>query len=278
MIVHKAGIIIKKDSPEPERISKELCSWFDGKSIATVINQVNPDLDILIILGGDGTLLHIAHQASRYDIPVVGVNLGGLGFLTEVAVDEMYDALEAILRGSIMIEDRMMLKTRLQTRNRPTDYYYGLNEIVISKGNIDQLVHINTWADEEYIASYKADGLIFSTPTGSTAYNLSAGGPIVHPAMDTILVTPICPFMLESRPILLPCSVRLTAKLHSPVNDLKIIVDGRLAWAMNENDILEVQAAEKPLRLISSPRKGYFEILRNKLNWGGRGNGSPTCS
>lgn len=271
MRIKRAGIITKAASSEPERISRELRDWFARKSVATVINQVSEDLDILVILGGDGTLLHIAALASRHDIPVVGINLGGLGFLTEVAVDEMYDTLEAIRRGSVVIEERMMLKARLHSPDRVSEYQYGLNEVVISKSNIDHLVRLRTWANDELAAVYRADGLIFSTPTGSTAYNLSAGGPVVHPAMHSILVTPICPFMLESRPVLLPPTVSLKTMLYGPANDLKIIVDGRLAWSMKENDQLEIQASEKPLRLICSPNKGYFEILRNKLNWGAGG-------
>lgn len=271
MRIKRAGIITKAASSEPERISRELRDWFARKSVATVINQVSEDLDILVILGGDGTLLHIAALASRHDIPVVGINLGGLGFLTEVAVDEMYDTLEAIRRGSVVIEERMMLKARLHSPDRVSEYQYGLNEVVISKSNIDHLVRLRTWANDELAAVYRADGLIFSTPTGSTAYNLSAGGPVVHPAMHSILVTPICPFMLESRPVLLPPTVSLKTMLYGPANDLKIIVDGRLAWSMKENDQLEIRASEKPLRLICSPNKGYFEILRNKLNWGAGG-------
>ena len=276
MRVSKVGIIVKKDAAEPERISRELIGWFAEKSITTLIDRVEPNLDLLIILGGDGTLLHIADLASRYDIPVVGVNMGGLGFLTEVAVPETYQALDAILSGAVAVEKRMMLKTRRIRAGQPSPYQFCLNEVVISKGNIDQIVQLSTWADNEYVASYKADGLIFSTPTGSTAYNLSAGGPVVEPTMNTILITPICPFMLESRPVLLGPTVRLTTRLTGTANDLKVIVDGRLAWDMKEDDLLEVEKAEKPLRLLGSPQKGYFEILRNKLNWGG-GEGPPAA-
>ena len=138
---------------------------------------------------------------------------------------------------------------------------------------MDRLVRMEAWADGEFINSYKADGLIVSTPTGSTAYNLSAGGPIVHPVMRAMLVTPICPFMLESRPVLLPESANLSVRLAGQSNDVKVIIDGRSSWNMAEGDQLEVAAAEKPLRLICSPQKGYFEILRRKLNWGGRNTG-----
>jgi NAD+ kinase len=273
MKIYKAGIILKKNSERPRQIAGELVNWFSAKGIETVLDQVTADLDVLVILGGDGTLLHVADKASKHEIPVIGINLGGLGFLTAVAEDERIEALTSLLEGTVSIEERMLIKTRLRKGSadtaESTEYHYALNDVVISKGNIDQIIRLSTWADQEYITTYRADGLIFSTPTGSTAYNLSAGGPIVQPGLPSLLVTPICPFMLESRPVLLAPDVQLVTKLVSKVNDVKVIVDGRLTWEMQENFQLEVKVAEKPLLLISSPQKGYFEILRNKLNWGG---------
>ncbi len=274
MAIRKVGIVLKKESPEPERIGRELVEWFARRSVTTVVDVIDADMDMVVILGGDGTLLHVADQASRYGIPVVGVNMGGLGFLTEVAVDERYEVLEAILAGPVAIEERMMLKARLRRAGEATPWQYVLNDVVINKGSVDRLVRLSAWADQEYITTYKADGLIFSASTGSTAYNLSAGGPVVHPALRAILVTPICPFMLESRPVLLPATMQLCTRLAGNAGEVKVIVDGRFAWEMKKDDALEVKAAEKPLRLIGSPRKGYFEILRNKLNWGGRTDGA----
>ena len=268
MDIKKVGIIVKTNSQESQQIASELVGWFGDRSVSAVIDTITPDLDILVILGGDGTLLHVADQAMEFQIPVVGVNLGGLGFLTEVAVNERFEAFEAIIAGSVELEDRMMIKVRLCSDQSCSKWLHALNDVVVSKVSVDQLVRLGTWVDDEYITTYRADGLIFSTPTGSTAYNLSAGGPIVHRELRTILVTPICPFMLESRPVLLPATCKLTTRLADKVN-LKVIVDGRFAWEMKGDEWLEVQAASKPLRLISSPQKGYFEILRNKLNWGG---------
>jgi NAD+ kinase len=277
MKIKKAGIILKRGSSKPRKIAKELITWLADKGIDAVVDSVDKDLDILIILGGDGTLLRVADKASRYEIPVMGINLGGLGFLTAVAAKERFEALELLLAGKMLIEKRILLKTRLleKSKNSSKNYQYALNDIVINKGDIDQIIKMNTWSDREFITTYKADGLIFSTPTGSTAYNLSSGGPIVQPGLDCILVTPICPFMLESRPVLLSPDVTLVTQLAGKAENVKVIVDGRFAWNMVENSQLEVKTAKKPLQLISMPQKGYFEILRNKLNWGGSGNKVP---
>ena len=279
MKIRKAGIILKQGSAKPRKIAKELITWLSDRGIETVVDTVDKDLDILIILGGDGTLLLVADKASRYEIPVMGINLGGLGFLTAVAAKERFEAMELLLAGKMLVQKRILLKTRLlgtsADRTSPENYLYALNDVVINKGDIDQIVKMRTWSDQEFITTYRADGLIFSTPTGSTAYNLSSGGPIVQPGLPCILVTPICPFMLESRPVLLSPEVTLITQLDGKADNVKVIVDGRFAWNMLENSQLEVKTAKKPLYLVSMPQKGYFEILRNKLNWGGIGNKIP---
>ena len=234
------------------------------------MNQLSEDLDIAIILGGDGTLLHIAETAARYGVPVIGINLGNLGFLTELNEKETKPALTQIIGGSVTMELRSMLKARLISSDGKSKYCYALNDVVISKNAADRLLYLSTKADNDYITTYKADGLIISTPTGSTAYSLSAGGPLVHPGLDTILVTPICPFMLSSRPIILPPDTTSSSELqtedHSAAAD--IIIDGQKSWEMIPGDILEVEKAEHPLQLIVSTEKDYFTILRNKLKWG----------
>lgn len=271
------GIVTKHNSPRINQVGNELVDWFRQKGIKAELNSIDPEMDLLVILGGDGTLLHVAAKASSNDIPVLGVNFGNLGFLTEVAEDEMYHALEEVLTGQGKMEKRMMLKIRLRSYSGhiSDSPLFGLNEVAIVKGNVEQVIRLYCWADDEYITTYKADGLIISTPTGSTAYNLSAGGPIVHAQLDALLVTPICPFMLESRPVLLAPGTTITTQLAGPANDVKVMVDGKFSWDMNKNDCLVVEAAPKPLKLYSSPKLGYFTILRNKLNWGGRDTGFP---
>jgi NAD+ kinase len=268
--VRRAGIIIKKDHAPADTFADMLGNWLRDKGIVTTINRIEPDLDILIIVGGDGTLLHVADQAARHSIPVIGINLGNLGFLTELTEHEATGALEEIITRAVTVENRMMLKTRIIRREKqPTKYRYALNEVVISKGTLDRVLQLSTRANADYITTYKADGLIFSTPTGSTAYNLSAGGPLVYPGLASILVTPICPFMLSSRPVLLPPETKLTTRIDDgPGHYAKIIIDGQSAWDMQEDEVLEIEAAEHPLQLIISPHRDYFSILRNKLHWG----------
>ncbi len=276
MNIRRVGIIIRKGSSRVQKIGDELAAWLEKRSIRADVDRIEPGMDMLVILGGDGTLLHVAARAGELDIPVVGINLGDLGFLTEVAADEMYHALTTILEGEVHIERRMMIKsTVLAADGTASDPMFALNETVVVKGSVERVLRLRCWADREYIATYKADGLIFSTPTGSTAYNLSAGGPIVHAELGTLLITPICPFMLESRPVLLSPEVALTTQLADRANDVMVMVDGRPGWTLNTSQALRVEVAEKPLLLISSPHKGYFAILRNKLNWGGNSDDVP---
>ncbi len=278
MIIRKVGIIPRKLSPKIKQVGSELIDWLCAKGILASMDIINSEVDMLVILGGDGTLLHVAAQAAELDIPVVGINLGDLGFLTEIAAGEMYQDLEDILTGDIKIERRMMLKTwKVDRDGQETKPLFSLNEVVVVKGSTARLLRLCCWAGEEYIATYKADGLIFSTPTGSTAYNLSAGGPVVHAELEALLVTPICPFMLESRPVLLGPETRISTRLAEDADEVKIMVDGRLGWILGKEDSLQIEAAGKPLLIISSPHKRYFSILRNKLNWSG-GSEAPCLS
>ena len=270
--ITKAGIVTKFDDDEAVAYGEELKGWLEQRGIVVELNNIYAELDIIIILGGDGTLLHVAEKAAHYSIPVIGINLGNLGFLTELTKAESKNALEVILTGSVTMEKRQMLKARRIRDKRASDYFFALNDVVINKNTFDQLLLLSTRADGDHITTYKADGLIFSTPTGSTAYNLSAGGPLVHPGLSTILVTPICPFMLSSRPIILPPDQTITSELVAGQEDrsAQIIIDGQVAWNMLPGDSLEVETANHPLKLISSKSRDYFEILRNKLQWGGK--------
>lgn len=264
------GIITKIDDDRPDRYAVTVSEWLEAHGLHVSVNDITADLDMIIVLGGDGTLLHIAEQAAKHGIPVLGINLGNLGFLTDLTESETFTALSNILDGQITVENRLMLKTRITSENQPTASRYALNDIVIAKNVLDRLLNLSTRADDEFITTYKADGLILSSPTGSTAYNLSAGGPLVYPGLATITVTPICPFMLSSRPMILPADKRIVTRFDA-VNGsehAQVIIDGQAYWEMKDGDELEVETARHALQLIVGSTRDYFTILRNKLHWG----------
>jgi NAD+ kinase len=268
--IRKTGLITKKDDLRPDEYAVMLSGWLAQRGISVSLNDITPDLDMIIVLGGDGTLLHIAENAARHSIPVLGINMGNLGFLTELTENETCTALERILTSEVTIENRLMLRARLVNSKQKTAYRYALNDVVITKNVLDRLLNLATTANDEYINTYRADGLIFSTPTGSTAYNLSAGGPLVYPGLATITVTPICPFMLSSRPIILPAEKRIRTRFEpgSNTEHAQVIIDGQPFWEMKDSDVLEVETANHSLQLIVSSTRDYFTILRNKLHWG----------
>lgn len=270
--IRSAGIITKSSDQETAEFADELQQWLEKKNVSVQLNSITPDLSILVVLGGDGTLLRIAEQAARYSIPVIGINLGHLGFLTELTREEAKDTLEAILSDAVNVENRMMLKASLEKNKETTILGYALNDVVINKNAFDRILLLSTTVNGELITTYKADGLIFATPTGSTAYNLSAGGPLVYPGLGSILVTPICPFMLGSRPILLPSELQINTVLDDEnINDnAHLIIDGRPGGKMHKEEQLLIEKAEHPLQLIVPPHRDYFSILRNKLLWGMR--------
>ncbi len=270
LVIGTVGIITKIADARSESYAQTLSDWLRQRDISVSLNEITPSLDMLIVLGGDGTLLHIAEKAARHAIPVLGINLGNLGFLTELTEKETFQALERILAGTLIIENRLMLKARLVAKQQTTNYRYALNDVVITKNVLDRLLRLSAKADDEYITTYKADGLIFSSPTGSTAYNLSAGGPLVYPGLATITVTPICPFMLSSRPIILPADKRIRTRYEAGADTerAQIIIDGQAFWEMRDGDELEIETAGQALQLIVSSTRDYFTILRTKLHWG----------
>jgi NAD+ kinase len=267
--IRSAGIITKANDAPTAEFADELKCWLEKRKVTVELNVIHPEQSILLVLGGDGTLLRIAEQAAKYSIPVIGVNLGHLGFLTELTCREALETLDAILSDSVNVENRMMLKALIEGAETTT-IGYALNDIVINKNACDSILHLTTTADGALITTYKADGLIFSTPTGSTAYNLSAGGPLVYPGLASILVTPICPFMLGSRPILLPSEITIATTIdESNFNDnATVLIDGRKSGTIHKKERLIIEMAEHPLQLIVPPHRDYFSILRNKLHWG----------
>ncbi|MCP2606675.1 NAD(+)/NADH kinase, partial [Candidatus Aminicenantes bacterium AC-708-I09] len=236
-----------------------------GEKSFTSREEIAKKVDLIIVLGGDGTFLSISHLAAKENVPVLGVNLGSLGFLTEVPVDELYQTLENYFNGKReIISFRKMLKAKVGE-----EIYYGLNDIVINKGALARIIQLGLAVNGNYLGILRADGLIISTPTGSTAYSLAAGGPILSPGIPAIILTPICPHTLSFRPMVLPIEFKIKIKLLTKGEEVYLTVDGQRGRPLNAGDCVEVEEAEFSLTLISSPRRNYFQLLREKLGWGG---------
>lgn len=280
----KIGIITKLNKQEAIEETKRLLEWlekkgveaFIGEDLASKIGNVRgydknrmPELiDLLVVLGGDGTLLSAARLLGRSEVPLLGVNLGSLGFLTEITVDELYNVMERVIEGDFEIEKRMMLCTKVYRWGEEVASYTVLNDAVINKGTLARIIDLETMVDGEYITTYRSDGLIIATPTGSTAYSLSAGGPIVHPLLDSIIISPICPFTLTNRPIVLPHGSSISITLKTRDSDVMLTLDGQVGFPLRVEDTVMVNKADKDLQLVKSPTRGYFEVLRKKLKWG----------
>ncbi len=278
--IKRVGLVIKPHAPKIEQILKELTAYFKKRNIACVLEEVAArrlrrnlwvrreevpgQVDLLVVLGGDGTLLSIAHLAAVKNVPVMGVNLGSLGFLTEVPLEEMYLTLDSYLSGNeAIISPRRMLEARVKEK-----VYYCLNDVVINKGALARMIQFTIWSDDEEIATLKADGLIISTPTGSTAYSLSAGGPIIQPYIPAVLISPICPHALSFRPMVLSNDAKIKVRLLTPGEEVYLTIDGQRGNSLVKDDVVVVKRAPLELKLISSPKRCYFDLLHDKLGWG----------
>jgi NAD+ kinase len=227
--------------------------------------------DFMIVLGGDGTLIYGARLLQGRQVPILGINLGSLGFMTEVPVSEAFGAIDRCLGGQARIESRMKLSCRLYRNGLQVMEDEVLNDVVINKSALARIARHEMWLDGAFVAAYQADGLIFSTPTGSTAYSLSAGGPIVHPAVDCVVVTPICPHALTQRPIVVPGDQLIRVQLSSEVTDVFLTVDGQSGLALRQGDCVEVEKSPHRTLIVRNEKLDYFSILRQKLKWGERG-------
>jgi NAD+ kinase len=278
--IKKVGIVIKPHAPDITRIIKELIEWLKKRHVKCILEKpaaekigeknfvlrekIADKVDLIIVLGGDGTFLSIAHLAAREKVPVLGVNLGSLGFLTEVPLAELYSTLESYFNGEKeIISSRKMLKAKVGA-----EIYYGLNDIVINKGALARIIQLHLTVDGDSLGILRADGLIISTPTGSTAYSLAAGGPILAPGIPAIILTPICPHTLSFRPMVLPIKSKIKVKLLTKGEEVYLTVDGQRGKALKPGDCVEVEEAEFLLSLISSPKRNYFQLLQEKLGWG----------
>lgn len=281
----KIGIICKTGRPEPVEILKELLPWIEDKGVeAFVDTDTARVLDIkghsrseipqlseaVVVFGGDGTMLSVARLACEKEVPILGVNLGGLGFITEVQRTEVFEAMERVIAGKSEVEDRIMLTACVHRHGEKIAEYTVLNDVVINKGALARIVEMETYVDRMYVTSFRADGLIVSTPTGATAYNLSAGGPIVYPTMDCVILTPICPHTLTNRPIVLPDDVLIEISLKSHAEDVFLTLDGQVGFSLRQHDIVTVDKSPFRTRLLIPHERNFFHVLRTKLRWGER--------
>ncbi len=276
-------IFYKRGREDAALLAQELTRWLEAKGLEVFCRQnmaelaldkepqrisLPPELDLVVVLGGDGTLLSIARLLENRSAPIIGVNLGGLGFLTEISRESCYRDLEQILDGHYEIENRMRLQVSIQRQQENIFRQPVLNDVVINKGALARIVDLQVYINDRYLTHYRADGLIVATPTGSTAYNLSAGGPIVYPTTHSIILTPICPFTLTNRPIILPPDVTVQVRLGTPSHDVALTCDGQVGAHLNPLDRIDISHSPQPLSLVKPPSTNYFDILRTKLKWG----------
>ena len=285
--MNRVGLVAKPDAIEAQRVVLMLLEWLAARGqivvleketaalapAAPVASALKTDLpglvDALVVLGGDGTLLSMARAVGELGIPILGVNLGGLGFLTATTLDEMLPALEGWLAERMAVEERMMLGARLVRGGQAIGEYVALNDVVITKSAMSRIIDLAVSVDGRHATAYRADGLIISTPTGSTAYNLSAGGPILFPTMDAVVLTPIAPHTLSNRPIVLPAAQRIDVRLRVD-QEVMLTMDGQVGVPLREHDVVEVQKARARIRLVRFEQKDFFSVLRTKLRWGER--------
>jgi len=231
-------------------------------------------VDVVIVLGGDGTLLAMAKAIaeSGHDIPILAVNFGSLGFLTEITRPELFESLDTVISGNATHDLRMMLRASATRSGGPLMTYLALNDVVFSRTALSRMIELDVSVGDQFVASVRADGLIVATPTGSTAYNLAAGGPIVHPSMDALVLTPIAPHTLTNRPIVISAEreVRVKSAGTNAGDEVYVTVDGQTGFALHEGDEIAITKAERPIRLIRATSRSYFEVLRQKLKWNAR--------
>ncbi len=271
--------IIYKHQHEPARLEAErLRSWFEERGIAVFSEEMEagessliPDsVNWVVVLGGDGTLLGASRRIGRYGVPILGVNLGGLGFLTGIPLEKLYPVIEMMINGRLEVETRVMLETRVLRKGEEVLRFEVLNDVVINKGTLARIIDLDVSINREFLTTFRADGLIIATPTGSTAYNLSAGGPILYPTMETFVLTPICPFTLTNRPIIIPNTATIQIKMGKESEETVILTfDGQVGFDLSFRDEVIISKSRKKIKLLRPPDHSYFKILRTKLMWGG---------
>lgn len=288
--IRRVGIIVKPHQPEALQTVCGAVEWLAQRGIALAgtpdlerdriehqtgcaVESFPPDqlaanVDLMIVLGGDGTMIATARMLGDCEVPVLGVNYGGLGYLAEFRVEELYTALESILASNYRVDTRVMLAVELLrgaeevTRNRV------LNDVVINKSALARIIEIEAYLNGQFVNSFRADGLIVSTPTGSTAYNLSAGGPVIYPSMNAVVITPICPFTLSNRPIVVPDDAEIELYLKTEEEEVALTLDGQVGFPLQCQDRVRIKKSKATFKLVQPMNRNYFEVLRDKLRWG----------
>ncbi|OFW51983.1 MAG: hypothetical protein A3G77_04495 [Acidobacteria bacterium RIFCSPLOWO2_12_FULL_68_19] len=292
MTVRRVGLVAKHNLVAASEHLARLSAWLRARGVdvvyasetaalagaaahgaRTATREALPcEVDLVVVLGGDGTLLAMAAriaQAGR-DIPILGVNFGSLGFLTEIRIDELTSSVERVLDGTATFDLRAMLAATLRRRTGEIDARVVLNDVVFTKSALSRMIELSVWVNGGFVTRVKADGLIIASATGSTAYNLAAGGPIVHPMGDALIVTPIAPHTLTNRPVIMPGSAEIEVRIEADgAEDVFVTYDGQSGYPVAEGDVVRVRKSDRTLRLVK-PARSYFEVLREKLKWGER--------
>ena len=284
----KVGVVAKIQYPDTKAVLEKLIPWLaqqekevfiDADTASILTKEIQPQkmykkskipalVDAMIVLGGDGTLLSVARLVEGRNIPIIGVNLGGLGFLTEVTLEEIYTTLDKLFKGEFVPDPRLILKAHVYRQGERVVQSYCLNDTVVSKGTQARMIKLEIFINGQFVTSLRGDGLIIATPTGSTAYSLSAGGPILNPSVDALILTPICPHTLTNRPIVIPASAKIETILKSKDEGTMVTFDGQVGFTLRHDDVVEIEASEHKIILARAPDKNYYEILRTKLKWG----------
>jgi NAD+ kinase len=276
--------LAKPKFPEIKSTLQDVVTWLRSRSIEVILDQASAMLlgeqggyqktqlaskaDVLLVLGGDGTMLNAARLAGERSIPILGVNMGGLGFLTEVRLENLYPSLERVFANDFVLDDRLMLRTHIHRHGEMVAQGVVLNDVVISKGTLARMIELKIAIQGRFVTNLRGDGLIVSSPTGSTAYSLSAGGPIIDPAVQSLILTPICPHTLTHRPLIVPGNAVIEVTLTSKDDGAMATLDGQVGVAITQEDTVLIQASENRTRLIRFPESNYYDVLREKLKWG----------
>ena len=282
----KIALFAKVHDPRCQVVAGELITWLVARGCEPLVEEhlarhlewprgladelIPGEADLVVVLGGDGTLISVARLVGDRRVPILGINLGSLGFLTEITVDELYPTLEACLAGAYQTTERMMLHIVIEREGKIVAEHRVLNDAVINKGALARIIDLEAMVNGLYLTTFKADGLIISSPTGSTGYSLSANGPIIHPSLDCIVITPICPHTLTNRPIVVDRNAEVTLILKSQHEDVYLTLDGQVGMEMKMGDVVRIMKAVSKTRLVTSVNRDFFEVLRTKLKWGER--------